>query len=151
MSDDISPSEYYDVVGEDVRRADHEKMWLRRGIQIGREEGPLGANRRVAGFIDTTPREKDLLQHGVAIGQASKLAPSSDFSEERIEQIYRERIKDQGLEFKSGPEFWTVARESLGYTKGKGTKKITFSCVRTNTRRFRTRDGRPSTATTRWK
>jgi len=120
MSDDIHPSDYYDIVGEDVRRADHEKMWLRRGIAIGREEGPLAANRRVASFSDTTPREKDLLKHGVAIGQASKLAPSSDFSEERIEQIYRERIKDQGLEFKSGPEFWTAARESLGYTKENG-------------------------------
>lgn len=98
MSDDISPSEYYDVVGQDVRRADSEKMWLRRGIQIGREEGPLAANRRVAGFSDTTPRQKDLLQHGVAIGQASKLGPSTDFTEERIEQIYRERMKDQSVE-----------------------------------------------------
>jgi hypothetical protein len=124
MSDDISPSEYYDVVGEDVRRADSEKMWLRRGIEIGRDAGTLEAKRRVAGFGDTTPREKDLLQHGVAIGQASKLGPSTVFSEERIEQIHREIIQhregekpypdqERKREFRSSKEFRDHADRQL--------------------------------------
>lgn len=90
---DIDPSDYYDVVGEDARRADSEKMWLRRGIQIGREADTLEATRRVAGFTNVTTTERDLLEHGVKLGEASKTTPSlADWSEESIDRIYRERI-----------------------------------------------------------
>jgi hypothetical protein len=116
MSDDIDPSDYYDVVGEAARRADSEKMWLRRGIQIGLEADTLEANRRVAGFTDVTTTERGLLEHGVKLGEASKTSPSrADWSEESIDRIYRERIQEQSLkvDFPSGKRMWELSERAI--------------------------------------
>jgi hypothetical protein len=91
-------------------------MWLRRGIQIGREADTLEAARRVAGFTDVTTTERDLLEHGVKLGEASKTTPSrADWSEESIDRIYRERIQEQSLkvDLPSGKRMWELSERAI--------------------------------------
>ena len=117
---DIHPSEYYDVVGEHVRRADSEKMWLRRGIQLGRDEDAVEAKRRVEGFTGVTTAEREFLEHGVRVGQVSR---GEYVSEERVEQIYRERTnsvqRNSALQpdLPSGRRIWELAEKAIQIEK----------------------------------
>ena len=91
-------------------------MWLRRGIQIGREADTLEATRRVASFTDVTTVERDLLEHGVKLGEESKANPSlADWSEESIDRIHRERIQHQSLkvDLPSSKRIWELSKRAI--------------------------------------